>query len=184
VPLQIGQRIDHGFDEPLGLLSDCHRRIEHFLAVLDRVVSPAAGGPLTDQLRRDLEAALRYFAEAAPRHTADEEISVFPRLRQCDDPAASAAMRSIDALEHDHDEAEVHHARIDTLLRRWLADNALATAEVEEVRGRLVHLQALYRRHIAVEDNEVFPAAARVLDRSAIEAIGAEMAARRQTRPR
>lgn len=184
MPIQIGQPVDHGFDEPLGLLSDCHRRIEHFLHVLDSVVSTAGGGPLTDQLRRALEAALRYFSVAAPRHTADEEISVFPRLRQCGDPAAAAAMQALDALEHDHDEAERHHARIDTLLRTWLADDALGTAEIEDVREHLAHLQALYRRHIAIEDNEVFPVAARTLARSQIEAIGAEMAERRQTRAR
>ena len=49
-PLQIGAAPDHDFDEPLGLLSDCHRRIEHFLDILieqhicieDRDVFPAA----------------------------------------------------------------------------------------------------------------------------------------------
>ena len=34
MPLQIGQPLDHDFDEPLGLLTDCHRRIEYFLDVL------------------------------------------------------------------------------------------------------------------------------------------------------
>jgi hypothetical protein len=34
MPFPIGRRPDHGFDEPLGLLSDCHRRIEDFLQVL------------------------------------------------------------------------------------------------------------------------------------------------------
>lgn len=36
---QIGQRVDHDFDEPLGLLSDCHRRIEHFLRALVTVAT-------------------------------------------------------------------------------------------------------------------------------------------------
>jgi hypothetical protein len=34
MPLQIGAAPDHDFDEPLGLLSDSHRRIEHFLDIL------------------------------------------------------------------------------------------------------------------------------------------------------
>ena len=45
MPIQIGQRADHGFDEPLGLLSDCHRRIEHFLRVLSTISADAAGFP-------------------------------------------------------------------------------------------------------------------------------------------
>ena len=52
MPTQIGQRPDHGFDEPLGLLSDCHRRIEHFLDVLATITDEAAAGPLTPSNRR------------------------------------------------------------------------------------------------------------------------------------
>lgn len=40
-------------------------------------------------------------------------------------------------------------------------------------------LQTLYRTHIAVEDHELFPVAARALDAPAPQAIGREMAARR-----
>ena len=78
--LKIGQRPDHGFDEPLGLLSDCHRRIEHFLAVLLTIADQANGQELSADQRRQLEGALTYFSTAAPRHTADEEDSLFPRL--------------------------------------------------------------------------------------------------------
>ena len=92
MPIAIGARRDHGFDEPLGLLSDCHRRIEHFLRVLIALDARAHGGPLLDTERNDLTAALRYFATAAPRHTADEEDSLFPRLRESSDPAALRAL--------------------------------------------------------------------------------------------
>ena len=37
---------------------------------------------MTEETRVALESALRYFREAAPKHTADEEESLFPRLRQ------------------------------------------------------------------------------------------------------
>jgi hemerythrin-like domain-containing protein len=179
MPIQIGQRPDHGFDEPLGLLSDCHRRIEHFLDVLIAVAHEAAGGPLTPEYRRALEASVGYFAVAAPKHTADEEVSLFPRLRESADPEAVGAVASLDALEHDHGEAESHHSAVDELVRRWLADDRLSLPDLEHVRTHLAVLQALYQRHIAIEDREVFPVAARVLDRARIEQIGGEMAARR-----
>ncbi len=76
--LKIGQRLDHGFDEPLGLLRDCHRRIEHFLHVLQAITREVAGGPLTEEQRAQLESALVYFATVTPRHSADEEQSLFP----------------------------------------------------------------------------------------------------------
>src|SRR4051812_21080525 len=121
MPIQIGQRPDHGFTEPLGLLGDCHRRIEHFLHVLLAIDQQAAGSPLGTGPRADLEAALTYFAAAAPKHTADEEESLFPRLRATTDPAAAHALELLDRLEQDHDEAEQHHCSVDVLGRRWLA---------------------------------------------------------------
>jgi hemerythrin-like domain-containing protein len=176
---QIGQRPDHDFDEPLGLLSDCHRRIEHFLRVLIAVDAEAAGGTLTMTHRAGLEGALRYFAVAAPRHTADEEQSLFPRLRDAGDPTVTQALELVERLEHDHDEAEEHHAAVDTLVRRWLENDRLVPNDSAELRERQVRLQSLYQRHISLEDEQLFPAAARVLDAKQIEAIGREMAARR-----
>jgi hypothetical protein len=32
--IQIGAKPDSGFDDPIGMLKDCHRRIEHFLNIL------------------------------------------------------------------------------------------------------------------------------------------------------
>ena len=183
MPIQIGQRADHGFDEPLGLLSDCHRRIEHFLRVLSAIAADAAGGPLTPDYRRALEGALRYFAEAAPRHTADEEVSLFPRLRTAGS-AAAHAMASLDRLERDHNEADAHHAEVDRLARQWLEHDGLPRAEADALREHLVRLEALYADHIAVEDRDVFPAAAQALDRAQLEQIGREMAARRQVAPK
>ena len=54
-------------------MSDCHRRIERFLTVLVRV---AERGSLEGEARGAFEAALRYFRDAAPKHTADEEESL------------------------------------------------------------------------------------------------------------
>jgi hemerythrin-like domain-containing protein len=183
MPIQIGQTVDHGFDEPLGLLSDCHRRIEQFLHVLATVAANAAGGTLDAPTRHALEGALRYFANAAPKHTADEESSLFPRLRESTDPGLQEALASLDRLEHDHDEAETHHGAVDELVRRWLAAVRLDPADLDDLRQRLARLEALYREHIHVEDHQIFPAAARALDRAQIEQIGSEMAARRNVSP-
>ena len=102
MPLKIGQRPDHGFDEPLGLLSDCHRRIEHFLRVLTTTADHLNCARVGDADRRQLEAALAYFATAAPRHTADEEDSLFPRMEASQDPNAMAVLALIRRLESDH----------------------------------------------------------------------------------
>ena len=182
MPLKIGQRPDHGFDEPLGLLSDCHRRIEHFLHVLTATADRADGGSLSDGERIQLEAALTYFRTAAPRHTADEEESLFPRMEASLDRNAITALNVIRRLESDHARAERLHDAVEQLVRLWLAHRRLANGLVQELNQHLARLNTLYAAHIAVEDREVFPAAGRILSPSAIHEIGREMAARRSIR--
>jgi hemerythrin-like domain-containing protein len=177
--VKIGQRADHGFDEPLGLLSDCHRRIEQFLSVLIVIANRRRGGALPPEDQRALEGALHYFATAAPRHSADEEDSLFPRLRSSGDACASAALEALDRLEADHHVATTHHGAVDALARRWLSAGALEPGDTAALAAHLAALDRLYRDHIRVEDQELFPAAGRVLSAAALEAVGREMASRR-----
>src|SRR5690348_4601042 len=100
MPVQIGAKA-HNFSNPTGLLSDCHRRIEMLLGAL-QAVAKTIGQPLTEETAQALTAALRYFREAAPKHTADEEESLFPRLRNVNDPGAQAALAQLEQLEKDH----------------------------------------------------------------------------------
>lgn len=179
MPIQIGGSSGHGFHEPLGLLSDCHRRIEHFLRVLITVDLNASGGPLRVEDRPALQSALTYFETAAPKHTADEEDSLFPRLRASGDPDAQRALAVVQRLEQDHKTADAHQAAVNRLCRRWLEHGQLPGADAAALREHLTALQALYQAHIAVEDRDLFPAAARALDAAALEQVGREMAARR-----
>ena len=57
--IQIGAKPDSGFDDPIGMLKDCHRRIESFLGILCVVVDRAQGRSLTDEERDAVKAALR-----------------------------------------------------------------------------------------------------------------------------
>src|SRR5437660_11790873 len=110
--IRIGQASDHTFDEPLGLLADCHRRIEHFLDVLLRIERAAAGRSLTPDEWAQIEGALRYFETAGPRHTADEEDSLFPRLRASQDSEAIRTLDVLSQLEREHEMADSHHQMI------------------------------------------------------------------------
>ena len=81
MPVLIGAKPESTFEDLIGLLGDCHRRIERFLSILVRVAAEVHGNPLSDEQRTAFQTALKYFREAAPKHTADEEESLFPRLR-------------------------------------------------------------------------------------------------------
>ncbi len=182
--IKIGGQADHGFDEPLGLLSDCHRRIEWFLGVLLDVSRQEVGGSLTDAGRRSVERALTYFATAAPRHTADEEESLFPLLRSSGGDEAAAVMEKVERLEGDHRRAEGGHETVNRLASRWIETGRLEGGEARELVETLESLQRIYEAHIGVEDREVFPAAGRLLSREQLEHVGREMAARRGVKVR
>jgi hemerythrin-like domain-containing protein len=179
MPIRIGQPVDHSFDEPLGLLSDCHRRIEYFLHVL-LTLADQPSHTLTREQKMQAEEALWYFETAAPRHTADEESSLFPRLRKSSSPDALKALDTLSRLERDHVIAEKHHRAVDALWRRRLALEELPALEMQELRDRLGVLQAIYNEHILVEDSELFPVAAKVLSEAELREVGQEMASRRK----
>lgn len=177
--LQIGQAASPTFAEPLALLSDCHRRVEYFLDLLDRLGRDAGRADLSSAEREALATALRYFREAAPRHTADEESSLFPRLRRSGHPQAEAVLARVEALEADHATAAPDHALVESAGQAWLAAGSLPAERREAFCQAVARLMALYRPHIALEDGEVFPAAAVILSASELRQVGVEMARRR-----
>jgi hemerythrin-like domain-containing protein len=174
----LGRSPDHGFDEPLGLLSDCHRRIEHFLELLLKVSDQWQGRALDEHAAEAVHRALKYFAYAAPRHTADEEESLFPRMKAAA-RARGERTEALERLESDHDRADPLHAQVDRLFNDWLRDGSLAPEGAAELRGVLATLRELYRGHIHVEDAEVFPLAGRLLSHAELQEVGGEMRARR-----
>ena len=177
--IEIGGRAQNDFTNPLGLLSDCHRRIEYFLSLLGTVTKQAQGGALSPEQREALDVAISYFEQAAPRHTLDEEESLFPRLRACGNAQSHTAFALLDSLHAEHELADEIHNQAGLLVRQWLEEGSLSGGQTHRLCEMLDELSAIYRRHIAAEDNELFPLAASILDESEIRAIGREMAARR-----
>jgi hemerythrin-like domain-containing protein len=174
--IQIGAKPDAGFDDPIGMLKDCHRRIEHFLNIICVVVDRAGNRALSDEETAAIQAALNYFRVGGQRHTADEEQSLFPRMR-----AAGAAheVTEIGGLEHDHGEADAMHAQVDALYSAWIANRGLTPAQHVELAAATNQLRQLYEQHIKLEETVVFPRAAEMLSRDAIAAMGEELRARR-----
>lgn len=182
--LQIGQAPSPTFAEPLELLSDCHRRVEFFLGVLVRVGKDAGDTALSPPEREALTAALRYFREAAPKHTADEEDSLFPRLRQSRHPLVATVLARVEALEADHAAAAADHHEVEECGQAWLGAGNLGAEARARFCAAVERLQARYRPHIALEDGTVFPVAASILSAADLAEVGGEMARRRGLRQR
>lgn len=174
--VQIGAKLDSGFDDPIGLLKDCHRRIEKFLIILSKVAAQAKGRSLTTEERSAIESSMRYFQQSGPRHTADEEDSLFPRLRAF---AGPHSLDKIAVLEHQHDIASGLHEEVDHLYTAWIADGALTPLQQELLKSNCSELNHIYEEHIEAEESAVFPLAVEFLDAHAIAAMGDEFRARR-----
>src|ERR1051326_4164968 len=180
MPIVIGGKPESDFTDPIGMLGDCHRRIVRFLHVLVALAAEQRGGPLSGEQRTLLSTSLPYFREAAPKHTADEEESLFPRLRRLGSPGIDAVLARIDSLEQDHECADRSHVEVDRLGQLWLAEGQLSSADASRFKELVGQLETLYRHHIGLEDTEIFPYAAVVLATADRQAIGNEMAARRE----
>ena len=179
MPVVIGGKRESDFTDPIGMLGDCHGRIVRFLQVLVTLTTGTKGGTLNPEQRSALATSLWYFRESAPKHTADEEESLFPRLRRLCTSGIAAVLAKADALEEDHACADRHHAEVDRLGQLWLQQGRLSTEDAARLSMLASQLSDLYRRHIGIEDREVFPFAAATLTAADLASIGAEMAARR-----
>lgn len=179
MPIAIGRSVEADYSDPLGLLGNCHLRIKKFLRVMIDVTKQARGQALSEEQRTALGAALSYFREAAPKHTLDEEESLFPRMRATTNPEVKAALDGLDVLHQDHEIAGAAHAEVGSLAGRWLADGTLSNEAAARLSELLERLDALYQKHIAIEDDQIFPLAGRVLNPSELLMVGREMAKRR-----
>ena len=180
MPVLIGAKAHH-FTDPTGLLTDCHRRIEMFLGSL-RAVAELIDRPPTEDVRRALESALLYFSQAAPKHTADEEESLFPRLRQMRNPEVVAALSCVEKLEEEHRGAALLHEAVERIGTQYLSNGNLTDGEIADFRRSVVSLAAIYKQHISIEDDLIFPMASRMLSASEKQEVANEMAGRRKVR--
>lgn len=176
MPVQIGAKPDSGFDNPLGMLTDCHRRIEQFLGILVLVAERASGRALTGEESAAVQAALEYFRNGGQRHNADEEESLFPRLRAA---ASGAGVAEIAGLESDHRDAGQLHDAVEKLYETWIEGGALADLDKQRLLVMTQRLKRLYEEHIRLEEQVVFPRAAKLLNSESIAEIGQEFRARR-----
>lgn len=177
MPVQIGAKAPP-FSDPTALMSDCHRRIEMFLGTLI-AISKMERERLSAEEARAFAAALKYFREAGPKHTADEEESLFPRLRNLPNPDVQEVMVRVTHLEKDHREAEILHREVEQLGEEWLGTGKLDSRQLERFCKAVERLAVIYREHIDLEDRLIFPLAAHALSPEAKDAMGREMAARR-----
>ena len=157
---------DHssGRRHPLDQLARSHERLREQLAELEAL------GQAPELDRDALDDLVAWFEGPCARHEADEEESLFPRLRRADVDDNMRALLGRLAREH----------RAHTQLHSRLA-GVRTTADLVGVAAAMADA---YREHMALEERDLFPAARAKLGAVDLEAISAEMDARRGRPPR
>lgn len=159
-----------GLDEPLEILAACHGRIEAQLRTLEKLLAHLPLHGADAQARQAATAVMRYFDTAGQHHHCDEDDDLFPVLRQ----RASDTAPTLDALMTQHREMEDAWAALRTQLGTITQGEPALSAE------RVTTFARLYREHIARENRDVLPLAARVLTADDIGALSHAMTARRR----
>lgn len=158
-----------GFEQPFEMLAACHERVRRSLDLLERLHAHVLQHGVDAQARDAAADVLRYFDIAGPAHHEDEERHVLPRLR------AAGLGDLATRLQADHIEMARLWALLREPLQRW------AQGEPATIAGELLpNYINQYNAHLAIEDEQAFPAARAGLDEAHLSFMGDEMAQRRQ----
>lgn len=164
-----------GFEVPLEMLSACHGRVERQCETLRRLVPHLAARGTDADARKAAASVMRYFDTAAQDHHADEEADLFPALLQAAAGDDAERVRALVALLlAEHRELATHWQRVRAMLERVAAGEPV-TLDATAVEAMVTR----YEQHIAVEENNLLPVSARLLDLATLDGIGRSMRRRR-----
>ena len=170
------------FTNPMGLLVHCHLKIELQLGSVAKAIQllRASDAELDPSVFQAIEGAKAHFAGPGVLHTADEEESLFPRIRRVAGPSDIDVLAALEELEAQHRTAEQAHARFDALVERMARNTMPSKREIDELDTCAGALATLYGPHMRLENEVIFPAGSRLLPPDELLAVGQEMRERRK----
>jgi iron-sulfur cluster repair protein YtfE (RIC family) len=160
-----------GHHDAFAILHDCHEHILERLARLEMLAKELSRATaLEERHLAVLGDVLTFLDTAVAVHSADEEQSLFPRLRQA--MGASGGHTPMDCMESEH----VQHQALMAALKR-----AVVRREPAAVARAALAIVGEYRSHIGKEEEVLFPWARQLLARPGlVEAMTREMRQRRE----
>ncbi|MCC7326871.1 MAG: hemerythrin domain-containing protein [Burkholderiales bacterium] len=169
-----------GFDAPLEVLADCHVRMLAQCSTLQRLAAHGAAPWADEAAQTAAHNVIRYFDGSGRYHHQDEEQDLFPALIESMAGSDPVCIRQlVDSLTREHREMELRWQT----LKAWLAGIEAGDA-VAPPQDEIDLFVDQYQRHIAREEQELLPMAARLLESSVLSRIGEAMRQRRGMRPR
>ncbi len=164
-----------GPEAPLEMLAACHGRVARQCGTLRRLVPHVAAHGADDEARAAAARVMLYFDTSGAQHHADEEEDLFPALLEAMAGSDAVCIRELtEALSAEHRELETCWRRVRAALVQIAAGNPVPLPQ-EDVEA----LAGLYERHIAREESELLPMAARLLTDAELAVVGRAMRERR-----
>lgn len=162
------------FDDPLEMIHACHEKILRQCDTLRKLDPHLEEHGCDEAAQQAAQGILRYFDTAGMFHHQDEELDLFPALRDC---------------------VNTDQAQLQRLLERLLAEHVVMMSSWNELRVVLLDLAGgayslldselterfirCHTAHIEIEETELIPLAARILSPEQQESLGKRMAQRR-----
>lgn len=197
-----------GYEAPFEMLDACHERVERMLRLLHKLRAHLQASGWDAQAAEAARDVLRYFNEAAPRHHEDEERHVFPAVLATPDAPAlphpgtgngggtgtgtgsgtgSSLHAVVRRLLQDHADMQTHWASARPVLERIARPPAEDRASSQtrwqplaaSEEAALDSFASLYASHIEAENQLIYPAAQQALTPAQLQAMSADMMARR-----
>ena len=163
-------------EDAVTMLVGCHQRIRNFTDVALRLAWSTEAPP--QQLADAAESVLRYYTVALPLHEADENESLYMRLRDANPPADILAADN--AMLQQHAEIDDVIALLVPLWQSVQRDPASMQTFALPLLARTERLNELWQTHLKLEEEIIFPALRQYLSDAELAAIAAEMHARRE----
>jgi hemerythrin-like domain-containing protein len=166
-----GQTAAPTFATPLEMLRACHGRILDQCNTLLKLKQHLDVRGCDVQAQQAAQAILRYFDTAGQYHHQDEELDLFPLLLASTNTTAHELVRHLLGDHQAMNEAWL-------LLRPRLQDITQGIATPLEAR-LVADFNTAYAQHISLENSQLLPLAAQLLDEQQISELGDKMARRR-----
>ena len=166
--------------DAVDMLLACHSRIRNFTAIAERIAEVGQNAAPAE-VANAAEAVHRYYTVALPLHEADENETVYPRLRQAMTDAGAPA-EAVEAMVEQHGPIDDLIAELVPLWERLKSTPDQLPSVAADMTAKCARLRRLWNEHLALEEETVFPAIRRYLDAAALGEMREEMRARRLER--
>jgi len=165
-----------GFDRPLELIRQTHRRLEQRCALMDRLVDHLQQNGSDADARASAGHIVRFFDEDMANHHLDEEDGFYDAV------AEAAPGRSRPAIAKLVADLRDEHEKLQAIWRDVLRPQLTAVMEGRASalnRDAVMRCHMMYVSHVEREEQVLLPLAEKRFSPSLLESLGRAMAARR-----